>query len=104
MDGLDSEMFHYFKSLLIRGFHELRKHLEDILVIIEILMKGIIYISYITVFVDSKMPCFVKPKLLFDEIRDRISLRYNTGATKESDFFELVDRILKNSANNWRTI
>ena len=50
------------------------------------------------------MPCFLKPKTLFNEIRDRISLKYNTNESKESDFFELVDRLLKNSANNWRTI
>ena len=35
MDGLDSEMFQYFKSLLVRGFIEIRKNLEDILPIIE---------------------------------------------------------------------
>ncbi len=49
------------------------------------------------------MPCFVKPKLLFQEIRDRISLKFNTGSLPEGDFFELVDRIVKSSANNWRT-
>ena len=46
---------------MIRGFHEIRKNLDDILPFIEILMK------------DSKMPCFIKPKLLMKEIRDRIS-------------------------------
>lgn len=39
MDGVDSEMFEYFKSLLIRGFFEIRKHLDDILTIIEIALK-----------------------------------------------------------------
>ena len=38
--GGDSEIFDYFKSLLIKGFYEIRKHLEDILVLIEITMKG----------------------------------------------------------------
>jgi hypothetical protein len=41
------------------------------------------------------MPCFVKPANLFQEIRDRISLRFNTGDTQEKDFFELVDKLLK---------
>lgn len=91
MDGIESEIFEYFKSLLIRGFHEIRKHLEDILILIEIFMK------------DSKLPCFSKPQTLFNEIRDRISLRFNTGDNKENDYFEMVDRILKSSANNWRT-
>ncbi len=46
----------------------------------------------------------MKPKTLIAEIRDRISLKYNTGLAKESDYFELVDRLVKNSANNWRTV
>ncbi len=57
-------------------------------------------------FIDSKLPCFVRPKTLFDEIRDRISLKYNTGHLQgggEGDYFELVDRIVKSSMNNWRT-
>ena len=91
MDGIESEIFEYFKSLLIRGFHEIRKHLEEILILIEIFLK------------DSKFPCITKPQTLFNEIRDRISLRFNTGDNKENDYFELVERLLKSSANNWRT-
>ena len=52
---------------------------------------------------DSKLPCFLRPKTLFDEIRDRISLKYNTGQVQEGDYFELVERIVKASMNNWRT-
>jgi phosphatidylinositol 4-kinase len=92
MDGLESEMFQYFKRLMIRGFFEIRKNLDDILVLIEIMMK------------DSRMPCFVKPKTLLPEVRDRISLKYNTGLAKENDYFELVDRLVKTSTNNWRTM
>jgi phosphatidylinositol 4-kinase B len=89
MDGADSEIFQYFKSLMIRGFFELRKNLDDILVLIEILMK------------DSRLPCFKKPKSLIAEIRDRISLKYNTGIVP--DYFELVDRLVKDSMNAWST-
>ncbi len=91
MDGIDSEIFQYFKSLMIRGFFEIRKNLDDILVLIEILMK------------DSRMPCIKKPKTLIAEIRDRMSLKYNTGLTKENDYFELVDRLVKDSMNAWST-
>jgi phosphatidylinositol kinase/protein kinase (PI-3 family) len=68
---------------MIKGFFEIRKNLDDILVLIEILMR------------DSRMPCFKKPKTLISEIRDRISLKYNTGTSKESDYFELVDRLVQ---------
>jgi len=91
MDGVDSEIYQYFKSLMIRGFFEIRKSLDDILVLIEILMK------------DSRMPCFKKPKTLLAEIRDRISLKYNMSLTKEIDYFEMVDRLVKDSTNAWST-
>ena len=91
MDGVESEMFQYFKSLMIKGFFEIRKNLDDLLVLIEISMR------------DSRMPCFKKPKTLISEIRDRISLKYNTGSTKECDYFELVDRLVNQSINNITT-
>lgn len=40
MDGQDSEIFSYFKSLMIRGFYEIRKNIDDILTLIEIMMQG----------------------------------------------------------------
>jgi hypothetical protein len=41
---------------------------------------------------------------LINEIRDRISLKYNTGADEGKDYFELVERLVKGSVNNWRTL
>lgn len=50
------------------------------------------------------MPCFVRSKTVISEIKDRISLKYNTGANPtQSDFFELAERLIKSSANNFRT-
>lgn len=76
---------------MIKGFFEIRKNLDDLLVLIEILMR------------DSRMICFKKPRTLISEIRDRISLKYNTGSSKESDYFELVDRLVNQSINNLTT-
>lgn len=56
MDGPDSEMYAYFKSLLIKGFFTIRRHMDDIFVMIKIMMKK------------SKMPCFIKPSTLYQEI------------------------------------
>ena len=44
MDGLKSNIFHYFKSLLVRGFIELKKHSEFIVKIVEVMSKGILYV------------------------------------------------------------
>lgn len=35
--GQDSDMFEYFKSLLIRGFIEVRKHLDELIDLIKIM-------------------------------------------------------------------
>ena len=95
-------MFEYFKSLLTKGFFEIRKHLDDILILIDILMKGNL-INAIIMLLDSKMPCFLRPQFVRQEIRERISLRFNTGESKESDYFELVERLIRSSLNNWWT-
>jgi hypothetical protein len=46
------------------------------------------------------MPCFRNMATLEREIKDRISVRYITGAEKGHEFKELVDRILSSSLNN----
>lgn len=38
MDGMDSDLFSYFKSLMIKGFLEIRRHLDDILILVEIML------------------------------------------------------------------
>lgn len=47
MGGVDSELYDYFRSLLIKGFIEIRKNLEDIITIIDIVIKGKIYLLII---------------------------------------------------------
>ena len=46
MGGRDSEMWTYFKVLLWKGFLELRKYVNDIVYLIEIMREG------------SDLPCF----------------------------------------------
>jgi len=46
MGGIDSEMYMYFKSLLTVAFYEVRKHMDDLIAMIEIMYPH------------SNMPCF----------------------------------------------
>jgi phosphatidylinositol 4-kinase len=46
MDGKDSDMFNYFKNLLFSGIMELRKYVEELVTILQIMC------------VDSDLPCF----------------------------------------------
>ena len=46
MDYKDSDLFRYFKNLLYRGLTCLRKHSNEILYLVKIMME------------DSDLPCF----------------------------------------------
>ena len=91
MGGTDSQMFEYFKSLLTKAFFTVRKHLPDIILMIEIMFK------------DSLFPCFKGGRAIFEEIEKRCSPRFNVGESQQNEFEELVDRIINASLENWRT-
>lgn len=40
MDGPESDKFEFFKSLMVRGFIEIRRNLDDLLSFITIMAKG----------------------------------------------------------------
>ena len=47
MGGKESNMFLFFKMLVFKGFLELRKHTDDLMYLITIMME------------DSDLPCFL---------------------------------------------
>lgn len=49
---------------------------------------------------DASMPCVKNMKLLEQEIRERVSGKFNTGNRKGNEFAELVERIVHQSLNN----
>lgn len=57
MGGVESSMFEYFKILLIQGFIAIRKYVDDLCDIIDIMSR------------ESCLPCF--EKFNFKEFRDR---------------------------------
>mmetsp|Transcript_21506 Transcript_21506/g.21143 ORF Transcript_21506/g.21143 Transcript_21506/m.21143 type:complete len:85 (+) Transcript_21506:435-689(+) len=59
MDDGDGTMFEYFKSLLNKAFYEIRKHLDEIISMIEIMFK------------ETQFPCFKGGEGIFEEIRSR---------------------------------
>lgn len=60
--GLDSDMYQYYKMLMVKGVMELRKHVDDIVYPLSIMKH------------ESDLPCFEN----FDEqvFRDRFKERY----------------------------
>lgn len=84
--GQESDMFEYFKSLMIRGLIEVRKHLDELIDLIKIM--AVQQLNYEpgktpmttpagTAPSKSSMPCFKNMVTLEQEIRDRVSGKFN---------------------------
>lgn len=93
MDGVDSALFEYFKSLITAGLLEIRKNMGDLIRFITIMMK------------DSVMPCFKNFDTIVSELEARMSVvGLNSGSsTQRNEMAELADRIVKASTNNFFT-
>lgn len=91
MNGVDSDLFEFFKSLLTAGLIEIRKNLDDLNRFITIMMK------------DSVMPCFKTPETLIKEIEDKLKCYNNPSPNTRNDMAELADRLVKASANSFYT-
>ena len=93
MDGMDSDLFEYFKSLLTAGLLEVRKNLDDLVRFITIMMK------------DSVMPCFKHPETIVNELEARMKVSGLTSgsSTQRNEMAELADRIVRASAGNFFT-
>ena len=92
MGGVESQMYEYFQSLLLKAFYEIRKHLDELISIIEIMFKG------------STFKWFQAGEAIFQDIRDRCSTRFNVGDNNHNEFQELIENIIAQSLNNWGTI
>eukprot|EP00741_Cyanophora_paradoxa_P023677 tig00021612_g22871.t1 len=86
MGGEGTDAFNYFKFLCVRGFLELRKHHEKLVLLVEMMRRG------------SKLPCFLGGKAAVDAFRDR----FNITLTEQAGV-EFMMRLIDESANNWRT-
>jgi len=86
MGGDMSDMFNYFKLLLIRGFLEVRKHYQKIVLLVEMLLPG------------YKMKCFARKEQVIRELKDRFQLQLN-----EKECVTFVGDMIRESARNWRT-
>ena len=71
MGGRESETFNYFKILLVQGFMELRKYVDSIIYLLEIMNE------------ESDLPCFQE----FD-IKLFRSRFFEKSTDKEVDFFK----------------
>lgn len=76
LGGPDSPIFLYFKTLLIRGLVEVRKHMDELIVIIQIMAaKQEESATQAAPEVPPPMPCFKDLSTLESEIRARLRSR-----------------------------
>eukprot|EP00762_Andalucia_godoyi_P007279 ANDGO_08058.mRNA.1 Phosphatidylinositol 4-kinase beta 1 len=88
MDGVESDLFNYFRVLLLRGFLECRKHMDRVVSIVELMIP------------DKSMPCFSKDG--GTETVEELRQRFNLGLP-EANFIEWVNNLIDDSIENWRT-
>ncbi len=89
LDGIDSTMFQYFKSLLYVGFIEIRNHFETLWQIIEITYKG-----------NDSLPCFKDRKI--EDIKELFQSKFLFDEP-ELDLSSFVDPLISQSFDNSRT-
>jgi phosphatidylinositol 4-kinase len=88
MGGEDSELFESFQTLLIRGFLEVRKHSERLLLLVQLMGAC-----------GGALPCFSgNVEATVASMRERFYLNITDEACMEK-IVELID----SSINNWRT-
>jgi len=86
MGGLEGEMFTYFKILLFQGFLELRKHVDELSLFIEMLRPG------------NNLPCFRDFDRALSDFRDR----FHPTLTDEKCMSK-VNELVESASDNWRT-
>eukprot|EP00398_MALV-I-01_sp_L67-1_P000536 gene536-787_t len=94
MGGEHSEQYEYFRTLIIRGFLEARKHFEKIKLLISMMMDSS---SKSTT---NKMPCFIGGK---EAIERSLTDRFLTNITEEACIEKIIE-LIDLSVNNWRTV
>lgn len=88
MDGDQSDTFSYFKSLMVRGMIESKKHVESFVKIVEIMSNG------------ATMPCFDNKDLkqVIQKFRERFFELNN-----DSEFTKIVEDLIYKSQDNFWT-
>lgn len=88
MGGLQSDMFAYFKILMLKGFLSARKHMDKLVPIVEIMQLG------------SQLPCFQKSggSAIVRSLRDRFHLNLT-----EEQLQMQIDNMITNSMNSLTT-
>jgi len=84
MDGMESDMFNYYKSLLLQGLRAAAKHMERIVSLVEVAQCG------------PHLPCFTSSTIKHLQQRFLFS-------TPEDRLIDIIDQMVQGSVNSWTT-
>ena len=90
MGGIDGEMFIYFKSLFMKGLIAIKKYYKYFENILRIMYNGLF----------RNINCFEGKEIeeIIENMKKKFFLNLN-----ENDYYKIVDDIINESINNWRT-
>ena len=88
MDGTDSSIFEYFRSLFLRGLLAVRKHVDIFCNIVEAMFYGV------------PMPCFTGKNIkdIIVPLRERFLFKYS-----DTEIVSIAHNLIDRSLNSWRT-
>jgi phosphatidylinositol kinase/protein kinase (PI-3 family) len=86
MGGIESDMFAYFKILMLQSLIAARKHMDKLVPIVEIMQLG------------SQLPCFQKGAGSIRALRDRFHMNLT-----EEQLQAHIETLITNSINSWST-
>lgn len=88
MDGENSDNYEYFRRLIVSGFLEARKHSEEIILLVELMMPAL------------KMPCFSNgTQFCIDSLKERFMTNLTVDAC-----IQRINTLIETSINNFRSI
>ncbi|KAK6759964.1 hypothetical protein RB195_021490 [Necator americanus] len=86
MGGIDSDLYYYYKTLLLRGIIAARKHHERVMTIVQIMSKG------------SQLPCFRGGAAMLRALKGRFHMTYT-----DIELQKLVDTLVEQSRDSLTT-
>ena len=90
MGGINGKYFEEFKKLLRKGFTAINKHRDKIIILVEMMWCGH----------GKNLDCFEKGQEAINELKVRLNPKENM---KKNDINRLVDDLINQSHDNWRT-
>jgi len=88
MGGIGSPWFRYYRTLVVRGFQEARRHREKVLLLVQATFRG----------VGGSFPCFRAGENTIDSMRQRFQPEMT-----QQQYARYAASLIDNSLDNWTT-